>query len=347
MNSLLKRQIRKYLPENLHSNKELAAFLDAIDRSYTTSDDQFLMLQRATAISSEELFDAGEKLKEETNSQRKVIGKLKGVIDTLKFYDLEDGYSIENTDSLKLVDLIDNQTKEIIKINQQKDFLLKSLAQQNKELNDYAHMISHDLKTPLQSIEALSAWFLEDYGSVLGKQGEERIALIRDNIEKIDTLVSAIHKYATIDKAIAKAAVLKMDNLLATIINQLNVSKKTIINIPEKLPVIKGNKKLLEELFSNLIENAIKFNDKEVKEITIGFSENTDFWEFYVKDNGNGVAEKYFDKIFTAFFKLENDYKSAGIGLAIVKKIIHVYNGKIWVVSQLNVGTTFNFTIKK
>ncbi|WBX72634.1 ATP-binding protein [Tenacibaculum pacificus] len=347
MNSLLKRQIRKYLPENLQTNKELESFLDAIDRSYTTADNQFLMLQRATMISSEELFDASEKLKEETNSQRNVIDKLKGVINTLKFYDLEQGSSIENSDSLKLVDFIDNQTKEIIKINQQKDFLLKSLEQQNQELNNYTHMISHDLKTPLQSVEALSVWLSDDYGDVLGVEGKERIELIRDNIQKIDTLVRAIHKYATIEKIEKKQCNLDIDNLLKTVFSELDFSENININIPEKLPIIKGDKNLLEQLFLNLIENAVKFNNKEDKKIEIGFSEQDSFWQFYVKDNGNGIEEKYFDKIFIAFLKLENDYKSAGIGLAIVKKIIQVYNGKIWIVSQLNMGSTFYFTIKK
>ena len=347
MNSLLKRQIRKYLPENLQTDKELETFLDAIDRSYTTADNQFLMLQRATMISSEELFDTSEQLKKETNSQRNVIDKLKGVINTLKFYNLEEGSSIENSDSLKLVDLIDNQTKEILKINQQKDFLLNSLEKRNQELNDYTHMIFHDLKTPLQSIEALSVWLRDDYGSVLGLEGKETIELIRDNIQKIDALVRTIHKYASIDKTEKEDANLVVNDLLQNILNEFSFSENINVNIPEKLPNIKADKKNIEQLFVSLIENAIKFNDKKYKKITIGFSEKDDFWQFYIKDNGNGIEEKYFDKIFTAFFKLENDYKSVGIGLAIVKKIIEAYKGKIWIVSQLHLGSAFYFTIKK
>ena len=158
MNPLLKRQLRKYLSQELQQNPELERFLDAVNRSYTTSDEQFAMLQRATAISSDELFEANRKLKKESDSQKEIIEKLKNVIDTLNSYNLTDEENQENldVDSLTLVDLIDNQTKEILKINQLRDKLVTNLERQNQELNDYTHLVSHDLKSPLQSIDAVS-----------------------------------------------------------------------------------------------------------------------------------------------------------------------------------------------
>ena len=166
MNSLLKRQIRKYLSKDLQSNNDLEDFLDAINRSYSTSEEQFGMLQRAASISSEELFNSNQQLREESESQKEIITKLNNVINTLKFYDLEGDNQLEGGDSLKLVDFIENQTKEIIEINKQKDKLLSNLERQNQELNDYAHMVSHDLKSPLQSIDALTTWIKEDYSEV-------------------------------------------------------------------------------------------------------------------------------------------------------------------------------------
>ena len=344
MNSLLKRQIRKFLPQELHSNKEIENFLDAIDRSYTTSGEQFLMLQRATTISSEELFNANRKLKEESNSQKIIIDKLKNLVDTLKFYDLEEDNTIENFDTLKLVDFIDNQTKEIIKINKQKDTLLRKLKLQNQELNDYTHMVSHDLRSPLQSIYFLTTLIEEDYKGVLNNVGKEHLLLIRENVEKIDTLVKGILEYSTIDRIENE----KYDLNLDTIVNEIIINtKKTEYIIPNKLPIIKGNRSRIEQLFSHLIENAIKFNDKEKSIIEIGFTEETNFWKFYIKDNGKGIEKQFFDKIFIAFQKLENDYKSTGIGLAIVKKIVESFKGKIWVKSELNAGSTFYFSIKK
>lgn len=347
MNSLLKRQIRKYLPKDLQSNKDLEVFFDAINRSYETSNDQFAMLQRATTLSSEELFNANTQLKEETDSQKKVIKKLETVIDKLQVYDLNTNRPKESIDSLQLVDFIDNQTNEIIKINQQKDKLLQSLERQNKELNDYTHMVSHDLKSPLQSIDALTTWIQNDYEKVIDDNGKESLKLIRENVEKMDTLVKGILEYSTIGKKATDFYELELDVLVQDVLKTITKPNHVAINIPQKLPIINGDKYRLEQLFYHLIQNAIKFNDKEKGIIEIGFSDKKTSWEFYVKDNGKGIEQQYFDKIFIAFQKLENDYKSTGIGLAIVKKIIDLYQGEIWVTSELHVGSTFYFKIKK
>ncbi|QXP69747.1 GHKL domain-containing protein [Polaribacter sp. R2A056_3_33] len=347
MNSLLKRQIRKYLPQELQSNEDLERFLDAVDKSYTTSEEQFLMLQRATKFSSEELFFANEQLREESDSQKKVISKLESVIDKLQFYDLKNNRPKESVDSLKLVDFIDDQTKEIIKINQQKDKLLRNLERQNQELNDYAHMVSHDLKSPLQSIEALTAWVLEDYSGVLDAAGKENLQFIRDNVEKMDTLVKGILEYSTIGRMEKDIYDVNLNDLVNNLKKKEEKLNSATYIIPERLPTIKGDKFRLEQLFLHLLDNAVKFNDKKEPTVEIGFTEDSDFWKFYIEDNGNGIDNKYFDKIFVAFQKLEDDYKSTGIGLSIVKKIVEVYNGEIYLKSEQNVGSTFYFSIKK
>ncbi|WP_299048259.1 ATP-binding protein [uncultured Polaribacter sp.] len=347
MNSLLKRQIRKFLPEELRSEKKLEKFLDAIDRSYTTSDEQFAMLQRATKISSDELFNVNKQLTKETESQKQVIKKLEGVIDKFQFYDLGDDRPTESSDSLKLADFIDNQTKEIIKINQQKDKLVKSLERQNRELNDYAQLVSHDLKSPLQSIEALTTWVIEDYADVLGEMGKDNLNLIKENVEKIDILVKGILDYSTVGKLEDETYDVDLNIIIDSVFE--NIDKKSNIHFIKSnaLPIVKGNKSKLELLFIHLIQNAIQFNDKEIIEIEIGSEEKDDFWEFYVKDNGKGIDQKYFDKIFIAFQKLEDNYKSSGIGLSIVKKIVEMYNGDIWLKSAVDKGTIFYFKLKK
>ena len=222
MNSLLKRQIRKYLPKELHSNKELEVFLEAINKSYNTSDEQFAMLQRATAISSEELFDSNQQLKQESEAQKEVIDKLKNVIKTLNFYDIDHDKNLEDFDSLKLANFIDNQTKEIIKINKQKDKLLTNLERQNQELNDYTHMVSHDLKSPLQSIDALITWFEEDYIEVIGESGQDVINLIKNNVEKMDTIIKGILVYSTIGKVEKKLYDIDLDFLVKSLITNID-----------------------------------------------------------------------------------------------------------------------------
>jgi light-regulated signal transduction histidine kinase (bacteriophytochrome) len=306
------------------------------------------MLQRAASISSEELFESNKQLREESKSQKEIIDKLNNVINTLKFYKLDEVKNLESSDSLKLVDFIDNQTKEIIEINKQKDRLVASLEQQNQELNDYAHMVSHDLKSPLQSIDALTTWIKEDYYDSLGDGGREIVNLIKENVEKMDTLIQGILQYSTIGKVEKKQFEVDLNSLLDDLILTIDNHEDIEISMPDNLPVIYGDQHRLELLFYHLINNAIKFNDKgEDGFVEISFQDQDDFWEFTVKDNGKGIEKDYFDKIFIAFQKLENDYKSTGIGLSIVKKIVEAYNGKISLESTPNVETTFTFTIKK
>ena len=349
MNSLLKRQIRKYLSNEQASSKGLEQFLDSIDRSYSNFDEQYVMQQRAMSISSEELFVANEQLKQEAIAQIEVIDKLKHVIETLKFYELPEKEKLENVDldGLKLVEFIDNQTKEIIEINKQREKLLSELAYQNQELSDYAHMVSHDLKSPLRNIDALTSWLKEDYKDKLGDNGNDSINLIRNNVEKMDTLINGILDYSTISKNQTEFYDVDTNKLVDDIIEMMIVPLHIEVVKISNFPIVKGDKYRLQQLFQNLIDNAIKYNDKEAGLIEIGVEDDNDFWKFHVKDNGKGIEEAYFDKIFKTFQKLEDNPDSSGIGLSIVKKIVNLYGGNIWVESGINVGTIFYFTIKK
>jgi light-regulated signal transduction histidine kinase (bacteriophytochrome) len=348
MNTLLKRQIRKFLHKDLHSNKDMQEFLDAVNKSYTTSDDQFVMLQRAASISSEELFNSNKQLREESEAQKEIITKLNNVIDTLKFYDLKGSTKLVGQDSLELVDFIENQTKEIIEINKEKDKLVLNLERQNQELNEYAHMVSHDLKSPLQSIDALSSWMKEDYSDALGDAGNEVVNLIRENVEKMDTLIRGILEYSTIGKAEKTLYDLDLNVLIEDILLTIDNPDDVKVSIPNTLPIIKGDQHRVELLFYNLIDNAIKFNDKRSDGLVeINFVTKDKYWQFSITDNGKGIEKQYFDKIFIAFQKLENDYKSTGIGLSIVKKIVETYLGEIWLKSKQNKETTFYFTLLK
>lgn len=348
MNSLLKRQIRKYLNEELRHSKDLELFLSAVDKSYDNFDEQSTMIQRAMAISSDELYAANRKLQDEAKDQQELIDKLKDVINTLKFYNLKED---EKADSVELsgsdlVDYIDNQTKEIVKMNKQKESLLNELAHQNQELSDYAHMVSHDLKSPLRSIDTLTAWLHEDYKSSFDVNGENTLNLIRTNVEKMDTLINGILEYSTIGKDQIEVYDVDLNNLISNILSICQIPDNITIT-KENLPIVKGDKYRLQQLFQNLISNAIAYNDKEKGAIDIGVEDQGEFWEFYVKDNGIGIEDIYFNKIFKTFEKLENNGTSTGIGLSIVKKIVDLYGGKIWLTSKVKEGTTFYFTLKK
>jgi len=224
--------------------------------------------------------------------------------------------------------------------------LLSNLELRNQELSDYAHMVSHDLKSPLRSIDTLTAWLGEDYKDAFDENGNKTLRLIRSNVEKMDTLINGILEYSTIGKNQIEIYDVNTDALIDEVLNSIQVPKKIIIT-KNNLPIIKGDKYRLQQLFQNLIDNAISYNDKEQGLIDIGANDIGEFWQFYVKDNGKGIEKIYFDKIFKTFEKLQNNGSSTGIGLSIVKKIVDLYGGKIWLTSEVNEGTTFYFTLKK
>ncbi|MGZ0016159.1 sensor histidine kinase [Yeosuana sp. AK3] len=288
-----------------------------------------------------------EYLGEDLAKQRELQQFIKIIDSTYNSYD-EQIVTVQQAmaNSSQLIEYINKQTKDIVNINEHREKLVKDLTHQNQELNDYAHMVSHDLKSPLLSIDALVTWLQEDYQEKLDDQGNKNIQLIRSNVEKMDALITGILEYSSIGKV--KTEQYKVD------LNLLLEDVLTILSIPEhfkitynKLPIVKGDIFRLQQVFQNLIHNAIKYNDKEKGLINISAEELDNHWKFSIKDNGKGIDETYFTQIFKTFFKLENDSSSTGMGLSIVMKIIDSYQGKIWLTSEIKKGSTFYFTIKK
>lgn len=349
MNSLLKHQVSKYLSNKNVSNEDLMAFIDAVNRSYENFDDQYLMQQRAMSISSDELSEANQRLRQETLIQSNLIDKLNNVIETLKFHGVPGDKKKDalNLDGLKLAEFIDKQTKDIIEMNEQRETLLNTLEAQNQELSDYAYLVSHDLKSPLRSIDALTTWLNQEVEENESSNTSENLKLIRNNVEKMDNLISGILNYSTINKNQSQVCDLNINNIIEEILLSIDVPENIIVNIPPNLPVINGDKFRLKQLFENLIDNAVKNIDKEKGLLQVGFSEEPEHWQFYVRDNGVGIEKNYFDKVFKPFQKLENNPKATGIGLSICKKIVNAYQGEIWLESELGKGSVFYFTLKK
>ncbi|TYP96710.1 phospho-acceptor domain-containing protein [Tenacibaculum adriaticum] len=349
MNSLLERQIRKYLAPQEKASLDLTEFINAIDRSYENYEDQQKMIQRAMIISSEELFEANQKLQGEAIRQSKVIEKLKDVINTLGLYQLPKDQKREEIelDVEKLAKFIDNQAKQIVEANNQKERLLENLEKQNQELNEYAHIVSHDLKSPLRIIDTVTNWLIEDYKDVMNNECQGNLQLILNNVEKMDSLICDILDYSTIDKAETNIYDVDLQHLVTEIINIIHIPAHINVKIIETLPIVKGDKFRLQQLFQNLLINAVNYIDKPKGKVEVGVEERNGFWQFYIRDNGKGIPEMYYEKIFKVFQKLENNEKSTGIGLAIVKKIIDYYGGSISLDSQINKGTTFYFTLPK
>ena len=229
----------------------------------------------------------------------------------------------------------------------QKGKLLAKLEKSNDELQEYAHIVSHDLKSPLRSIYALVNWLKEDNKDKLDETSLNNFAHIESSLEKMEQLISDVLAYSSSGVDFTENIEIDTNLLINDLIKLLFVPKHIKINIKSKLPIVKGDKTKLQQLFQNLISNAIKFIDKENGLIEIDFKDNNSFYQFSIKDNGIGIDKKYHNKIFKIFHALNKSKDSTGVGLAIVKKIVNLHKGEIWLESELNKGTTFYFTLRK
>jgi light-regulated signal transduction histidine kinase (bacteriophytochrome) len=338
MNSLLKRQLKKYLTEEQLPALEL--LLAAINESYTTYEDHIAMLQRAIKLSSDELYEANQKLRDEATSLKEINKNLEFILNSMNLSNNPDGPNQFNA-----IEHIQQQSAEIIRINAQREELLKNLELQNQSLNEYAHVVSHDLKAPLRSINALINWVIEDNNGKLDEGSVRSLNLILFNVEKMDLLIKGILDYSSIDKLESENRVVDFNAMVDEISRTIVLQRSVEIKIEGTLPNMYGNFFRFRQLFQNLIENSIKYNDKEKGFIEIGCSIKDNAQIFFVKDNGRGIPTAYFDKIFNVFTKLDSKDQSSGIGLSIVKKIINFYGGKIWVESVEGKETTFYFTL--
>ncbi len=346
MHSLLKRQIKKFLPEDVKAHPELEQFFDSVDKSYSDYDDKLAMIQRATSLSSKELYEANKRLNKETESQRKVLEALSKAVAFMESKK-ETVNGQLGFDPLRLVENIENQTNKIVEITAEKDNLLRSLEQQNESLNNYAHMVSHDLKSPIRNIHSLVSWVYQDSCDDFKKGCKDSFDLIFQNLGKMDSLIDGILKHATIDSVEEKIKDVDLNKLIREIERTIYVPDSVKIKIKGNLPTLYTGKYRIEQLFKNILTNAVTATEGvQTGLITIEAREKEDKWLFCIADNGKGIPKHLQAGIFNMFKKLENDANATGIGLALVKKIINYYKGDIWLSSEEGVGTTFYFTIK-
>lgn len=228
-----------------------------------------------------------------------------------------------------------------------KQELLEHLSQQNKSLNEYAHVVSHDLKAPLINIHTLVSWFMDDNKDKITEKEFYPLQQVLFNVEKMDLLIKGILDYSTIDRIDTGDSLVDLNVAINEVLQTLLIPEHITINVQEGLPTLFGNTWRFKQVFQNLIQNAVKYSDKDGGRVDFGYTENEENYQFFVKDNGVGINPNYFHKIFKIFTKLESTGSSSGIGLSIVEKIVKFYKGKIWVESEEGVGATFYVTLPK
>ena len=283
----------------------------------------------------------------------------------LKTYSLEQKEHYQEADFLQLQDVIAKFTistkacfihsklqtaKAVQEIEQlRRKRLLEELEFTNQELKDFAYIVSHDLKAPLRAIHSLASWLEDDYADVLDEMGLEQLQLLQSRAVRMHNFIEGILEYSRIGRVKEQWVKVNLSESIKNIIDMLNPAEYIQIEIPEVLPTVYGEKVRIEQVFLNLISNSIKYNDKESPIISINWQEKNNRYYFEIEDNGQGIKEKHFNKIFQIFQTLQSRdaIESTGIGLTIVKKVVELHNGKISVKSEYGIGTTMAFSFPK
>ncbi|MFM7015639.1 MAG: sensor histidine kinase [Bacteroidota bacterium] len=224
-----------------------------------------------------------------------------------------------------------------------------SLEKSIKELDKFAYVVSHDLKAPLRAIGNLTGWIEEDMGDNLPDSIKPHFDVIKGRVVRMEGLIDGILEYTKLTKKEGELSIVDTNSLIKESFDLLGASENVMLHLNDHFPVLKTEKIKLEQVFMNLLNNAVKYNDKEDKQVWVGFKDLGDSFEFFVKDNGPGIENRYHDKIFVIFQTLNarDQVEARGIGLAIVKNIIDEAGGEIWIESEKGCGATFKFTWPK
>jgi two-component system, LuxR family, sensor kinase FixL len=227
--------------------------------------------------------------------------------------------------------------------------LLEEVEKVNRELKDFAYIVSHDLKAPLRGIKTLAEWLTTDYSDKLDENGKEQMNLLIGRVNRMQNLIDGILQYSRIGRVKEDIVQINLNEIVSEVADTVSPPANISITIENELPTVECERTCITQVFQNLISNAVKYMDKSQGQIKIGCVEEDGRWKFSVSDNGPGIEEKYFEKIFQIFQTLarRDDKESTGVGLSIVKKIIEARGGKVWVESKVGEGSTFYFIVLK
>ncbi len=224
---------------------------------------------------------------------------------------------------------------------------IEELDRSNDALNRFAYIVSHDLKSPVHSINGLMLYLKKKLGKTgISPDIEHLIELTEQKSQHMLNLINGILNYAKVGAVETKEELLEVDALIRELLPHLDIPAHIEVSI-KKMPAIVFEKVLLIQVFQNLIGNAVKYMDKALGYIVVDYAFTEGLHRFSVSDNGRGIEKRYFEKIFDLFNKTHQleGIDSSGIGLSIVKKIIESRGGTIWLESELGTGSTFYFTI--
>jgi signal transduction histidine kinase len=227
--------------------------------------------------------------------------------------------------------------------------LLTQVEAANQELADFAHVISHDLKAPLRAIDTLAKWLVADYKDKIDDEGRGQLNLLVGRVKRMHDLIDGILQYSRAGRILEEVVEVDLAELVPGVIDLVAPPSHIRVTVETPLPTVVIERTRVAQVFQNLLSNAIKYNDKPQGLIRVGCTEEGGVWKFHVSDNGPGIEEKDRQRVFLLFQTLQprDRADSTGVGLAVVKKAVELYGGRVWIDSRLGEGSTFYFTLPK
>jgi PAS domain S-box-containing protein len=244
---------------------------------------------------------------------------------------------------------LQQRAEELTRLNTILTQTTAMLQKRNQELDQFAYVASHDLKAPLRAIASLSQWLEEDLAGQLPPENQHQLDLLRGRVQRMEGLINGLLEYSRIGRNHTDQSLVNVGDLLQEVIDYLEAPLSFKIEVASEMPTFITKRIPLQQVFTNLIENAIKHHSLPDGSVKISVNEQGKYYKFTVADDGPGIPAEFHHKVFTIFQTLEaRDRKEGtGIGLAIVKKIVETEGGTINLDSSSGVGSSFHFTWPK
>jgi light-regulated signal transduction histidine kinase (bacteriophytochrome) len=233
---------------------------------------------------------------------------------------------------------------------EQEEQLNNKLLELNREMNHFTYIVSHDLQAPLRMVTGFLELLEKKYGDKLDDTAKKYIDFTIKGASKMKSLIFDLLEYSRLNTVAREITQVDLNLVVEEVKEKLviSISETGAIFTPDHLPVVVASKTQMVHLFQNLFSNSIKYRSAAIPEIRVTVKKENNFWIIGVQDNGPGIEEAFYEKIFIVFRRLHNDddkYTGTGIGLALCKKIIELHGGTIWVKSVVGKGSTFYFTL--
>jgi signal transduction histidine kinase len=224
----------------------------------------------------------------------------------------------------------------------------RALARSNADLEQFAYVASHDLRAPLRGIASLSDWLEEDLGTAVTPPVKKHIDTLRGRVGRLDALITGIATYSRAGRREEAIEAVAVADVVRDVVDLAIPPSHARVRIDSPLPVVSAPRTPLQQIFLNLVSNAVK-HGAAGSDITIACADDGTHWRFSVSDRGPGIAREYQERIFGLFQRLKSrdEVEGTGIGLALVKKLVERYGGRVWVESAPGEGATFSFTWPK